>query len=215
MCGNNSGKGSLNLYITKSAYVDISKGIKLIDEFIERAQKMSNRSMRKSMTTMPMFKGKFSTRKLAATKFKEKVNKVKGHDGGWSVDRYKQEIKDENGNVVDTVPLIAENTKKRKREDGSRFKEGEIVKIGSTRDMAPTTKLYVEAAHTFLATCSSQWVKRSDVWKGIVKEEGMLKHSFEGRLSEAATQSKRVRLTENAGLYITKVGGEFKMMRVM
>jgi len=66
---------------------------------------------------MPMFKGKFSTRKLAATKFKEKVNKVKGNDGGWSVDRYKQEIKDENGNVVDTVPLIVENPKKRKRED--------------------------------------------------------------------------------------------------
>jgi len=117
MCGNNRGKGSLNLYITKSAYVDISKGIKLIDEFIERAQKMSNRSMRKSMTTMPMFKGKFSTRKLAATKFKEKVNKVKGNDGGWSVDRYKQEIKDEKGKVVDTVPLIIENPKKRKRED--------------------------------------------------------------------------------------------------
>jgi hypothetical protein len=39
------------------------------------------------------------------------------NDGGWSVDRYKQEIKDENGNVVDTVPLIVENPKKRKRED--------------------------------------------------------------------------------------------------
>lgn len=117
MCGNNRGKGPLNLYITKSAYVDISKGIKLIDEFIERAKKMSNQSMRKSITTMPMFKGKFSTRKLAASKFKEKVNKVKGHDGGWSVDRYKQEIKDENGNVVDTVPLIVETPKKRKRED--------------------------------------------------------------------------------------------------
>jgi hypothetical protein len=113
MCGNNRGKGSLNLYITKSAYVDISKGIKLIDEFIERAKKMSNRSMRKSMTAMPMYKGKFSTRKLAASKFKEKVNKVKGHDCGWSVDRYKQEIKDENGNVVDTVPLIVENPKKK------------------------------------------------------------------------------------------------------
>ena len=118
MCGNNRGKGPLSLYITKSAYVDISKGIIQIDEFIERAQKLSNQSMRKSMTTMPMFKGKFSTRKLAATKFKEKVNKVKKNDGGWSVDKYRQEIKDENGNVVDTVPLIVKkNPKKRKRED--------------------------------------------------------------------------------------------------
>lgn len=155
MCGNNRGKGSLNLYITKSAYVELSKGIKSIDEFIERAQKMSNRSMRKSITTMPMYKGKFSTRKLAASKFKEKVNKVKGNDGGWSADRYKQEIKDENGNVVDTVPLIVENPKK-KAEKAKRPKDypalfrkwssGADSKIAVfMRNICPDTK-YSEAA---------------------------------------------------------------------
>jgi hypothetical protein len=217
MCGNNRGMGPLNLYITKSASKDISKGLTSINEMIEYAQKKSCQSMRKSMTTMKMLRSKFSKRKLAASKFKEKVNKVKENDGGWGIDKYVQEIKDENGNVIETVPLIVENPKKRKREDGSRFKEGEIVKlkIESTKDMAPTTRLYVEATHTFLATCSGQWVKRSDVWKRIVKKEGMLKHSFEGRLSEVATQSDKVRHAENAGLYITKVGGEFKMMRVM
>ena len=108
MCGNNRGMGPLNLYITKSASKDISKGLTSINEMIEYAQKKSCQSMRKSMTTMKMLRSKFSKRKLAASKFKEKVNKVKENDGGWGIDKYVQEIKDENGNVIETVPLIVE-----------------------------------------------------------------------------------------------------------
>jgi len=219
MCGNNRGKGSLNLYITKSAYVDISKGIKLIDEFIERAQKMSNRSMRKSMTTMPMFKGKFSTRKLAATKFKEKVNKVKGHDGGWSVDRYKQEIKDENGNVVDTVPLIAENTKKRKREDG-RFKEGEIVKIKT--DIAPSyAKAYRLAKAAIITLGAVGWVSRTDVLSKVRESEDLGSwgdQDFKARTKDMGTKSglhEKVHECTGKGLYMTKVAGEWKMKYVV
>jgi len=61
---------------------------------------------------MKMLRSKFSKRKLAASKFKEKVNKVKENDGGWGIDKYVQEIKDENGAVIETVPLIVENPKK-------------------------------------------------------------------------------------------------------
>ncbi len=220
MCGNNRGKGSLNLYITKSAYVDISKGIKLIDEFIERAKKMSNRSMRKSMTAMPMYKGKFSTRKLAASKFKEKVNKVKGNDGGWSVDRYKQEIKDENGNVVDTVPLIVENPKKRKREDGSRFKEGEIVKIKT--DIAPSyTKAYRLTKSAIITLGAVGWVSRADVLSKVRESEDL--GSWGDQDFKAATKDmgrksglhEKVHECTGKGLYMTKVAGEWKMKYVV
>jgi hypothetical protein len=115
MCGNNRGMGPLNLYITKSAYKDISKGLTSINDMIEYAQKKSCQSMRKSMTTMKMLGSKFSKRKLAASKFKEKVNKVQENDDGWGIDKYVQEIKDENGNVIETVPLIVEKDAAKKK----------------------------------------------------------------------------------------------------
>ena len=115
LCGNNRGKGPLNMYTTKESFADLKKGLTMVDEFIARARAMKNQSMCKSISEMPMQKSKFSKRGLASTKFKESYNKVKGNDGGWSVeDKYKPiEIKDENGNVVDTVPLIVENPKKK------------------------------------------------------------------------------------------------------
>jgi hypothetical protein len=157
---------------------------------------------------------------LAASKFKEKVNKVKVNDGGWSVDRYKQEIKDEKGNVVDTVPLIVETPKKRKREDGSRFKEGEIVKINT--DIAPSyAKAYRLTKAAIITLGAVGWVSRAEVLSKVRESEDL--GSWGDQDFQAATKDmgrkshlhEKVHECTGKGLYMTKVAGEWKMKYVV
>jgi hypothetical protein len=90
------------LYATESVHKDVRSAYMSQEEFIERARKNFDISMKKSITTMPIFRGKLSKTRDLTKKAKYTLNIVNiEDDGGWSMDEYKVKFANELKKKVD------------------------------------------------------------------------------------------------------------------
>ena len=102
----------LRLYATESVHGDVVKAYWIQEEFITRARAKFTQSMRESIVTMPIYKGKLSSRDLTK-KAEYTINKVNTeNDGGWSFEDYKVKF------VKELKTTVDEKKEKKKEETG-------------------------------------------------------------------------------------------------
>jgi hypothetical protein len=103
----------LRLYATKKVHEDVRKAYWVQEEFITRARESFTKSMRESIVSMPIYRGKLSSRDLTK-KAEYTLNKVKTEkDGGLSMEEYKVKFVEELKEKVD------EKKEKKKEETGN------------------------------------------------------------------------------------------------